>query len=188
MHSFQFTRSNYICCLVVKSCPTLCDPMVCNPPGSSVHGISQARILEWVVISFSKGSSWPRDRTCVSCIDTCVLYHWVTRAAAAAAKSLQSCPSLCDPMDCSLPGSSIHGIFQARVLEWVANAFSESPGQPGHNGKGCDLTVQANWLDGHESTYPFVLPSITYILRLYYRHYLCGPVPEGLMFFWGTKY
>ena len=44
--------------------------------------------------------------------------------AAAAAKSLQSCPTLCDPMDCSLPGSSVHGIFQARVLEWVAIAFS----------------------------------------------------------------
>ena len=45
-------------------------------------------------------------------------------AAAAAAKSLQSCPTLCDPMDCSPPGSSIHGIFQARVLEWSAIAFS----------------------------------------------------------------
>jgi len=43
---------------------------------------------------------------------------------AATAKSLQSCPTLCTPMDCSLPGSSIHGIFQARVLEWVAIAFS----------------------------------------------------------------
>ena len=47
-------------------------------------------------------------------------------AAAAAAKSLQSCPTLRDPMDCSLPGSSIHGIFQARVLEWGAITFSES--------------------------------------------------------------
>ena len=47
-------------------------------------------------------------------------------AAAAAAKSLQSCPTLCDPMDCSLPGSSVHGIFQARVLEWGVIAFSES--------------------------------------------------------------
>ena len=45
--------------------------------------------------------------------------------SAAAAKSLQSCPTLCDPMECSLPGSSIHGIFQARVLEWVAIAFSK---------------------------------------------------------------
>ena len=44
--------------------------------------------------------------------------------AAAAAKSLQSCRTLCDSMDCSLPGSSVHGIFQARVLEWVAIAFS----------------------------------------------------------------
>ena len=44
--------------------------------------------------------------------------------AVAAAKSLQSCPTLCDPIDCSLPGSSVHGIFQARVLEWGAIAFS----------------------------------------------------------------
>ena len=43
--------------------------------------------------------------------------------AAAAAKSLQSCPTLSDPMDCSLPGSSVHGIFQARVLEWGAITF-----------------------------------------------------------------
>ena len=46
-------------------------------------------------------------------------------AAAAAAKSLQSCLTLCDPIDCSLPGSSVHGIFQARVLEWGAIAFSK---------------------------------------------------------------
>ena len=44
--------------------------------------------------------------------------------AVAAAVSLQLCPTLCNPMDCSLPGSSVHGIFQARVLEWVAIAFS----------------------------------------------------------------
>ena len=53
------------CYLVVKSYQTLCDLMDC---GSSVHGISQARTLEWVVISFSRGSSQPRDRTCISCI------------------------------------------------------------------------------------------------------------------------
>ena len=47
-----------------------------------------------------------------------------TPAAATAAKSLQLCPTLCDPMDCSPPGSSVHGIFQARVLEWGAIAFS----------------------------------------------------------------
>ena len=49
----------------------------------------------------------------------------VVAAAAAATKSVQLCPALSDPMDCSLPGSSIHGIFQARVLEWGAVAFSK---------------------------------------------------------------
>ena len=44
-------------CLVAKLCPTLCDPTDCSPPGSSVHGILQARTLEWVAISFSRGSS-----------------------------------------------------------------------------------------------------------------------------------
>ena len=48
-------------------CPTLCDPMDCSPPGSSVHGIFQARILEWVGISSSRVSFWPRDQTHVSC-------------------------------------------------------------------------------------------------------------------------
>ena len=52
---------------VTQSCPTLCDPMDCSLPGSSVHGIFQARVLEWVAISFSRGSSQPRDQTQVSC-------------------------------------------------------------------------------------------------------------------------
>ena len=51
---------------VVQSCPTLCDPMDCSLPRSSVHGIFQARVLEWVAISFSRGSSRPRDQTWVS--------------------------------------------------------------------------------------------------------------------------
>ena len=54
--------------LVTQSCPTLCNPMDCNPPDSPVHGILQARILEWVTISFAKESSWPRARIQVSCI------------------------------------------------------------------------------------------------------------------------
>ena len=53
--------------LVAQSCPTLYDPMECSPPGSSVHDIFQARILEWVIISFSRGSSQLRDQTQVSC-------------------------------------------------------------------------------------------------------------------------
>ena len=52
--------------LVTRSCPTLAIPMNCSPPGSSVHGISQARILEWVAFSSSRGSSWPRDGACFS--------------------------------------------------------------------------------------------------------------------------
>ena len=54
--------------LVVQSCLTLCDPIDCRLPGSSVHGILQARILEWVAYPFSRESSQPRNRTGVSCI------------------------------------------------------------------------------------------------------------------------
>ena len=63
--------------LVTESCPTLATPMDCSPPGSSVHGILQARILEWVAISFSRGSFQPRDQIClyVSCIGWQILYH-----------------------------------------------------------------------------------------------------------------
>ena len=52
--------------------------MDCSPTGSSVHGTSQARILEWVAIYFSRGSPWPRDRTCISYIGRPILYHWAT--------------------------------------------------------------------------------------------------------------
>ena len=55
--------------------------MDCSLPGSSVCGILQARILEWIVISFSRGSSRPRDRTCVSCTGRVVIYHWAMRVA-----------------------------------------------------------------------------------------------------------
>ena len=73
------------------------DPIDGSPPGSSVPGILQARILQWVAISFS--------------------------SACMHAKSLQSYP-LCNPMDCGLPGSSVHRILKARILEWVAISFS----------------------------------------------------------------
>ena len=80
---------------------TLCDPTDGSPPGSSVPGILQARILEWVAIFFSNASM-----------------H---------AKSLRSCVTLCDPMDSSPPGSSVHRILQARILEWAATSFSLIP-------------------------------------------------------------
>ena len=61
-----------------QSCLTLWDPMGCSPSGSSVHRISQARILEWAVILSSRGSFWLRDRTHVSCIGRQFLYRWAT--------------------------------------------------------------------------------------------------------------
>ena len=87
---------------VAQSCLTLSDPMDYGPPGSSIHGIFQARVLEWVAIAFSPLNT------------------------AAAAKSLQSCPTLCDPIDGSPLGSSVPGILQARTLEWVAISFSNA--------------------------------------------------------------
>ena len=77
----------------------LCNPIDGSPPDSSIPGILQARILEWVAISFFNACS-----------------H---------AKSLQLCPTLCNPMDSSPPGSSVHGILQARILEWVAISLSQ---------------------------------------------------------------
>ena len=64
---------------VAQSCQTLCDPVDCSPPGSSVHGIFQVRVLEWVAISFSRGSSQPRDQTQVSRIVGRRFTIWATR-------------------------------------------------------------------------------------------------------------
>ena len=88
---------------VAQSCPALSDPMDCSLPGSSVHGILQARVLEWVAIAFSK-----------------------LKLAAATAKSLHSCSTLCNRIDGSPPGSPVPRILQARILEWVAISFSNA--------------------------------------------------------------
>ena len=72
-------HSEFLLC--AQSCPTLCDSMDCSLPSASVHGIFRATILEWVAISYSRGSSWPRDWThisCVSCIGRRILYLWAT--------------------------------------------------------------------------------------------------------------
>ena len=87
---------------VAQSCPTLSKP----------HGLQPTRLLH----------PWdsPGKNTGVGC-------HFLLQCMVKSESEVaQSCPTLCDPMDCSLPGSSIHGIFQARVLEWVAVAFSSS--------------------------------------------------------------
>ena len=72
----------WCCCSVAKSCLTLCDLVDCHPPGLDfVHGISQARMLEWVAIFFSKGSFWPRNWTFISCIGMRIFHHWATGEA-----------------------------------------------------------------------------------------------------------
>ena len=80
---------------VAQSCPTLCDPMDCNPPGSSIHGIFQARVLELVAISFSRASSWPSNQTWVPHIASRCSTIWATREAPrkpiTKAKTLESC-------------------------------------------------------------------------------------------------
>ena len=65
--------------LAVQSCLTLCSHIDCKPSGSSVHRISQARILEWIAISFSRGSSWSRDQIHISCIVGRFFTIWATR-------------------------------------------------------------------------------------------------------------
>ena len=112
--------------------------MDCSPPGSSVHGISQAGILEWLTISFSRGSSWPRDWIYISCIGRKSLplsYLGSLKYRIATFKTIllllllscfKSCPILCDPIDSSPPGSSVPRILQARIPEWVAISFSNA--------------------------------------------------------------
>ena len=76
--------SNVSLCSVTQSCLTLCKPLAGDLPDSLVHRILQARILEWVAMSYSRGSSQPRDRThvsCVSCIAGGFFTHWATREA-----------------------------------------------------------------------------------------------------------
>ena len=71
----------YMCMLVTQSCPTLCNAVDCSPPGPLVREILQARILEWVAISFSRGSSQPKDRTQVSCTAGRFFTVWATKEA-----------------------------------------------------------------------------------------------------------
>ena len=77
-------------CMLTQSRLTLYDPMDCRPSASSVHGIILTRILEWIDMPFSRGSSWPRDRTsisCVSCIGRQIIHPWVTWEALAFRKA-----------------------------------------------------------------------------------------------------
>ena len=134
----------------LQSCLTLCDPIDGSPPGSPIPGILQARILEWVAISFSNAWKWKVKVKSLSHVrffatpwtaptrllrpwdspgkNIGVGCHFLLQCMKLKSESevTQSCLTLSDPMDCSLPGSSIHGIFQARVLEWGVIAFSDT--------------------------------------------------------------
>ena len=126
--------------LVAQSGLTLCDPMNYSPPGSSAHRILHIRILEWGMQPYPSPGDPPNlgieSRSPALQAVVCIagrfftfehIYSFLgTATAAAAAKSLQSCLTLCDPIDGSPTGSLIPGILQARTLEWVAISFSNT--------------------------------------------------------------
>ena len=103
---------------VSQSCLTLSDPMDCSLPGSSIHGIFQARVLEWGAIAFSEISIIPCQMLLlISETVRCVLLEICASNITAAAKSVQSCPTLCDPIEGSPAGSAVPGILQAGTME-----------------------------------------------------------------------
>ena len=109
-----FTGEN-VSCPAVYSCLTLCNPME----------YSVQRILEWVAIIFSRDLSNQGTELRSSEL----LYH-LSRQGSLFTGEVKSRLTLCDPMDSSLPGSAVHGIFQARILEWTAISFSRGSSQP----------------------------------------------------------
>ena len=154
--------------------------MDCSPPGSSIHGIPQARILEWVVMPFSIGSSQPRDWTQVSHIAGRFFTIWVTGEAQTQARlwinRVQTSPILClaaqsyltfgDPMDCSPPGSSIHWIIQARILVWVAVPFSREIFLTQRLNPGLQHCRQILYCQSHQGSSSFSMKFIFKILSL----------------------
>ena len=86
------------------------------------------RILEWEAYPFSSGSSQLRSQTRVSCVAGRFFTKWATRKPLS--EVAQSCSTLCDPMDCSPPGSSVHGILQARIPELAVVPLSRGSSQP----------------------------------------------------------
>ena len=106
-------------CSVTQLCPTLCNPMDCSLPGSSVYGVFLERILEWVAIS-SSNNSW-------YILPNFSPEHTVTDLVVLVVQSYQT---LCDPMNYSPPGSSVHGISEASILEWAASSSSKGSSRP----------------------------------------------------------
>ena len=104
-------------CLVTQSCPTLCDNMDYSQAPLCM-GILQGRILEWVAMLSSRGSSQPKSPKLQA-------DSLPAKPGKPILKVAQSCPTLCDPM-----GYTVHGILQARMLEWIAFPFSRGSSQP----------------------------------------------------------
>ena len=144
---FLHSMCNYELHIHAQLCPTLCNSLNCSPPGSSVPRILQARVLEWGAISSSEGSSPPRDHMLLSCL-SCIGSRFSTSSATCTGFSFfgfktrklrtlfracwvtQWCPTLRAPMDWSPAGSAVHGILQARKLEWVAISSFRGSSQP----------------------------------------------------------
>ena len=129
-----------ICSMCAQSCQTLCDPMDCSPPDSSLQRILEERILKWVAIFFSKDLSHPGIEPVYLLspalagrffstsppgkpnryVKLCITVQNVGNRSVA-----ESYLNLCGPMDSSPPGTSVHGIFQARIPECVVISFSK---------------------------------------------------------------
>ena len=194
---------------VAESCRTLCDPMDCSLPGSSVHGISrqeywsgvplpsphcsldssnpwypylaQGLCTSWLLILWGSAQSFfsKKPSLSIQCYHTLPLnfstvYFFYShyphlRLSCVQSKSLQSCPTLCNPMDCSLPGSSVHGILQARILEWVA--VPSSRGSSGPRDRTCISYTYLHWQVGSLPLAPPGKPEMIIFTAIYYLHW-----------------
>ena len=132
----RLRRSKVVKVMVAQSHLSFCDSMDCSLPDTSVHGILQARTLDHAAIPFSMESSQPRDRTWVSYIVVRFFIIWAISKAPITSLYLkvkvlvaQSCLTLCNSMNCIPLDSSVHGIFQSKILEWVAIPFSRGSSQ-----------------------------------------------------------
>ena len=128
-------------CLVSQAYPTLCKPMDCSPPGSSVRGILQARILEWVGMPFSRGSSQPRDGTWSPTLQVDSLLSEST-GKPFAASNIELTKAKIIGLDSSSPGSHSEGYFSGRSR---TSAFLNQLAAPSY--WGCFLSIAENWRD-----------------------------------------
>ena len=126
VQSTDFSTEEYFSCQILcpwvhakllQSCPTLCDPMDCTPPGSSVHRMLQVRILEWVAMPSSRGSSWPKDQTCIS-FNSCIAGRFFTTE-----------PLVKPPAPCMNPFIPIdaHDKVQTRILPFCSTKPLSDP-------------------------------------------------------------